>query len=73
MQDGQGDGAVHLMLAGDNGSVEESPLGSIIQGISKRDGGTEVDCLYHQTHTLNATANQLGVVPFKNIIGGGQK
>ena len=65
MQDGQGDGAVHLVLAGDNGGVEQSPLGSIVEGIGERDGGTEVDRLYHQIHTLDTTANQLGIVPFK--------
>ena len=65
VQDGEGDGAMHLVLAGDNGGVEESPLGSIIQGVSERDGRTEVDRLYHQIHTLDTTANQLSIVPFK--------
>ncbi len=51
-----------LVLGGDDHGVEEPTLGSIIQGTSQRDRGTEVYRLNLKTNAPNLAANQLGIV-----------
>lgn len=53
---------VDLVLGGDDHGVEQAALGSIVQGVGQRDGGTEVDRLHLETNGLNPPTNMLCIV-----------
>ena len=55
VKDGEGDGTMHLMLAGDDDGVEEALLSRRIQRIGQRDGRTEVLGLRCQTNFLHTS------------------
>ena len=63
VEDGEGGGAVHLVLAGDDDGVQQAPLCGVVQSIGQGDGGTQVDHLNQQTQVDNATAHQLCILP----------
>lgn len=65
MQNGESDGAVHLVLAGDDHGIEQSTLSSIIQCICQGDCRAQVNRLHCKVHALNATTHQLSIVSEK--------
>ncbi len=63
MEDGKGDRAMDLMLRGDDHGVEQATLGSIIEGVSQGNSGTEMNSLHLESNGPSLAADQLRVVP----------
>ena len=62
MENGEGDGAVHLVLTGDDHGVEQPTLSCIIQRIRQGHCRTQVYHLHRNSHVFKLIAHQVGVV-----------
>lgn len=65
VEDGDGEGAVHLVLTGDDDSVEETALGCVVQSVRQGDRGTELHRLHVEAEGSHAASHKLSVVPVR--------
>ena len=63
MEDGEGDRAVHLVLAGDDDGIEEALLGRRVEGVGQGDRRTQLLCLHHQPQLTDPLSHQRRILP----------
>ena len=66
MQDSKSDGAMHLVLTGDDDRIEESSLSRRVQGIGQGHSRTQLLDLYHYTNLPHTCSNESCVVSVEN-------
>ena len=58
VQDGESDRAVHLVLAGDDGGIQQALLSSRVESIGQRDCRTQLLRLHRQTQFPDTCRHQ---------------